>query len=320
MAYGPKDVTAKHWLVIGPWDHGGTRRPKEQVGGLSFGPSVVMSMEELHKVWYDHVLKGGPVPELLKDRVVWFVAGRNTWYSASELKQIEGAPMKVELDVTGAMAGDVTRSGRLLAQAPTAPATLALTSDPKYLPSREEVELDNPDWVRDQHSEYQTGPGKVVLHSAPFTAEMVLAGRPRLSLQVACDQPDADLFVQLYEVLPDGSAVYLAESSMRLRYRKGGTETVPMMPGKPERLSLPPMRFFARSIAKGSRLRLIIDAGPRLGTERNTHTGGDLASEPIAKGRIANITIMTGPDSGSVLEIPRPDDALLQRKDEPKHP
>jgi hypothetical protein len=90
-----------------------------------------------------------------------------------------------------------------------------------------------------------------------------------------------------------------------------------MVPGKPERVAFPPFNFFARAIAKGSRLRLVVDAGPHVGVQRNTHTGGDLASEPLSRARIAKITIMTGPDSGSALEIPRPDDALLQQKDEP---
>src|SRR5262249_14738348 len=111
MAYGAKEITARHWLVIRPWDHDGTRRPPAEIGGVNFGPGVVLSMEELHKAWYDHVLKGAAAPEFLKDRVTWFVAGRNAWYYASDLKRVEGAPTTFELDASGAVAGDVTRSG-----------------------------------------------------------------------------------------------------------------------------------------------------------------------------------------------------------------
>jgi hypothetical protein len=42
-----------------------------------------------------------------------------------------------------------------------------------------------------------------------------------------------------------------------------------------------------------------------LGVQRNSHTGGDFATEPLAKARIARITVMTGPDSGTELELPR---------------
>lgn len=44
----------------------------------------------------------------------------------------------------------------------------------------------------------------------------------------------------------------------------------------------------------------------------NTHTGGDLASEPVSRGRIAKITVMTG-TGASVLELPQPDEALISR-------
>jgi len=317
MAYGAKDVTARHWLVIGPWDHSGTRRPKSEIGGVSFGPGAVMNMEELHKAWYDHVLKGGPPPAFLQDRVTWFLAGPNTWHHASELKQVEGPPMKLDLDLTGATVGDVTRSGHLVARPPSAPATATLISDPHYLPPRDELELDTSQYLKDQRGTYRDSPSKIVWHSAPLAAETVLAGRARLTLQLACDQPDADLFVGLWEVATDGSAVELADTEIRLRYRKGGVDPVLMVPNKPERVAFPPMMFFARAIAKGSRLRLTVDARPYFGAQRNTHTGGDLASEPLAKARIAKITLMTGPDSGSTLELPRPEEALLSHKDAP---
>jgi putative CocE/NonD family hydrolase len=301
--------------VIGPWDHSGTRRPKAEIGGVSFGPSAVMSMEELHKAWYDHVLKGAPPPGFLKDRVVCFIMGRNTWIYASDLKQLEGPPLALALDAAGATAGDVTRSGRLVAEPPSAPATVTLTSDPRFLPPRDQLDDDDRPYLIDQRDTYTDLRSQVVLHSAPFAAETVLAGRPRLHLQLASDQPDADLWIRLYEVLPDGSATYLSYTSIRLRYRQGGVAAIPMVPGKAERIEVPPLKFFARSIAKGSRLRLVIDAGPQFYQQHNTHTGGDLASEPLSKGRIAKITLITGPGSGSTLELPRPEDAILKVKD-----
>jgi len=320
MAQGPKDVTARHWLVMGPWDHSGTRQPKAELGGVKFGPSVVFDMDELTRVWFDHVLKGGPAPEFLKDRVACFIAGRNTWVYVPDLKQIESAATKLALDLTGAATGDVTRTGRLTAQPPTAPASVVLTSDPRFLDPQSEVdaETEEPSYYTNQRNTYTARPNKIVWHSAPFTAETVLAGRPRLRLQLASDQPDADLWVELLEVLPDGSAINLTDTAVRLRYRAGGVTGTAMTPGKPELIHVPPFRFFARAIRKGSRLRLVIDTGPSYwGVQRNTHTGGDLATEPLAKARIARITVMTGPDSGSELELPRPDEAVLQRIDEP---
>jgi putative CocE/NonD family hydrolase len=316
MASGNKAVTTRHSLIIGPWSHAGTRRPVPELGGVTFGPDAVISMEALHKAWYDHALKGGPRPEFLKDRVACFIMGRNTWIYASELKQIEGAPMKLQLDLRGAVPGDVTRSGTLRAEPPSAPATATLIADPRYLPPREQIDEESPPFLKDQRDLYADLRSQVIWHSAPFAAETVLAGRARLRLQLSVDQPDADLWVELDEVLADGSTVVLAFSVSRLRYRKGGTAAVAMVPGKPERIDFPALSFFARSIAKGSRLRLVVNAGPRFGWQRNSHTGGDLASEPASAGRIAKIRLMTGPGSGSTLELPRPEPAVLKRNEE----
>lgn len=312
MAHGPKAVTAKHWLVIGPWDHSGTRLPKAEVGGINFGPAAVMSMEDLHKAWYDHTLKGGPRPEFLKDRVACFIMGRNTWIYASDLKQIEGAPLRLALDLTGAEAGDVTRGGHLAAEPPQQRAAVRLTADPKFLPSREEAEREEPNYLKDQREAHQNLPGQVVWHSSPFQAEMVLSGRPKLTLQLTCDQPDADLFCELQEVLPNGEAIVLSTGSIRLRYRKGGVAPVPMVPGEAETVAFPPMGFFARAIGKGSRLRLLVNATPNLYSQRNTHTGSDLATEPISKGRIAHLTVLTGPGNPGTLDLPRPEEGLLK--------
>jgi putative CocE/NonD family hydrolase len=320
LANGPRDVTARHWLVMGPWDHAGTRQPKAELGGVTFGSSAVMDMEELARLWFDHVLKGGPAPEFLRDRVACFIAGRNTWVYASDLKQLEGAATKLALDLTGAAPGDVTQAGRLTTQAPSAPANVMLTTNPRFLEPQSEVDAmpQEPAYLKDQRDAYTLRPNQIIWHSAPFPAETVLAGRARLRIQLASDQPDADLFVYLAEVLPDGTVVDLSETSLRLRYRAGGIAGSPMIPGKPELIRFPPFGFFARAIAKGSRLRLMIHSGPTYwGVQRNSHTGGDLATEPLAKARIARITLMTGPDSGTELELPRPDEAVLQRKDEP---
>jgi predicted acyl esterase len=85
-----------------------------------------------------------------------------------------------------------------------------------------------------------------------------------------------------------------------------------MTPGKDELIPFPPFSFFARSLAKGSRLRLVVSTGPYLGWQRNTNTGGDLATEPLSHGRVAHLTLMTGPGAGSEIDLPQPEAGLLK--------
>ncbi|MGH9602550.1 MAG: CocE/NonD family hydrolase, partial [Terriglobales bacterium] len=66
MRYGSEPAEARHYLVLGPWDHAGTRTPKKEVGGLVFGEASMLDMHQLHKEWYDWTLKNGPPPQFLK--------------------------------------------------------------------------------------------------------------------------------------------------------------------------------------------------------------------------------------------------------------
>jgi uncharacterized protein len=78
----------KHYLIIGPWDHPGTRTPKKEIGGLIFGDSSVLDMNKLHKEWYNFVLKDGSKPSFLKNNVAYFISNRNTWKYTNTLEEI----------------------------------------------------------------------------------------------------------------------------------------------------------------------------------------------------------------------------------------
>ena len=53
-------------------------------------------------------------------------------------------------------------------------------------------------------------------------------------------------------------------------------------------------------------------SGPYVSWQRNTNTGGNLATEPLSHGRVAHLTLMTGPGTGSELDLPQPDAGLLK--------
>ena len=78
----------RHWLLIGPWDHAGTRSPRDSVNGLQLDEAAVVDLDQLHIDWYRHVLDAAPRPELLTDRVVFYVVGLEAWQSAPSLEDV----------------------------------------------------------------------------------------------------------------------------------------------------------------------------------------------------------------------------------------
>ncbi|MGI8550551.1 MAG: CocE/NonD family hydrolase, partial [Dehalococcoidia bacterium] len=48
----------RQWLLSGPWDHAGTRSPRQQLGGRDFGPSALVDINAVHLRFFDRWLRG----------------------------------------------------------------------------------------------------------------------------------------------------------------------------------------------------------------------------------------------------------------------
>src|SRR5439155_2114663 len=93
MKYGTDAAKAKHFLLMGPWDHAGTRTPAREVGGLTFGEKSLLDLNDLHRQWYDWTMKGGPKPEFLAQRIAYYMPGEGAeeWRHADSLDGIPAA-------------------------------------------------------------------------------------------------------------------------------------------------------------------------------------------------------------------------------------
>ena len=101
MRHGSADSIDKHYLIVGPWDHAGTRTPRKEVGGLVFGDASLVDLNALHKEWYDWTMKDGKKPEFLKKRVAYYVVGAETWRYVDRFEDIASRRKKFYLDSTG---------------------------------------------------------------------------------------------------------------------------------------------------------------------------------------------------------------------------
>jgi len=306
LQFAPADATKRHDLVIGPWGHGGTRRPTEELGGVKFGSGAVIDIEKLHRDWYDSVLKGKPRPEFLKDRVMYFVAGENAWHSAPSFDAFAANRLALQLDARGST-HDVLHSGTLTSAAPSEPARAEIVYDPRRLLDRDAYEERTGDaaYLLSQRSSYVLGDDAVYFHSEPFAQDTELSGIPEVRLWLTSDVPDADLELTISEVKADGTAVFLSTTALRLRYRDDPRNPRPLPIDTPVGVDFRQFGFFSQKIAKNSRIRLAIKFASAPSTERNRHTGGVNVSEGVEQARVARIAILTGGEHASVLALPR---------------
>jgi len=304
MQYGTAEAKAKHFLIIGPWDHAGTRTPKAEVGGLKFGQASLVDLNKLHTEWYDWATKGGAKPEFLKKRVAYYVVGAEEWKYADSLESISNATKTLYLG-SGSGAGDVFRSGALTEDNPAASTGMdSWTYDPlDTRPGSAEPEDDGNSLTSQRAAVNLFGEG-VIYHSEIFPENTEIAGFPKLTVWLKMDVPDTDLEADLYEILPDGGSVALTGASMRARYRESLREAKPVMPGKIEKYVFDNFTFFARRIGKGSRLRLVVRSINSTGSEKNYNSGGVVAAETGKDAKTAHISLMHDKEHPGALELP----------------
>jgi putative CocE/NonD family hydrolase len=304
MQYGTPEAKANHYLIIGPWDHAGTRTPKAEVGGLKFGAASVLDLNKLHREWYDWAMKGGAKPEFLKKRVAYYVVGAEQWKYADTLESISNGAKIFYLGSNGGPR-DVFRAGSLYEGKPGAMGAVdEWIYDPlDTRPGATEPEED-PNYLTSQRAAINLFEEGAVYHSEPFAAATEISGFAKLTVWLRMDVPDTDLEVDLYEILPDGGSVALTGATMRARYRESLRESKPVEPGKIEKYTFDNFMFFSRQVAQGSRLRLLVRSINSLGAEKNYNSGGVVAAETGKVAKTAHISLIHDAEHPCALELP----------------
>ncbi len=302
MRHASPAARGKHYLLIGPWDHPGTRYPKKELGGLEFPEQAVLDLDQLHVDWYDSLLRGKPRPPAIKDQVTYYVMGADEWRSAPSLEALTQSTLRFYLASDGGRADDVFHSGYLLDAPRERQAPDAFRYDPReraaaegYLDKVEDYHLDS----REAFLE-----GRLVYHSAPLAKPVTLAGNVELTLQLAIDVPDTDVAAVLYAIEPTGRSLFLGWDMVRARYRENPSEAKPVPAGAVLPYTFDGFWFTVRRLAAGTRLRLVVGPLDSPDWQRNFNSGGKIGFETEADIRVANVQVFHDAAHPSVLELP----------------
>jgi putative CocE/NonD family hydrolase len=292
-----------HYLIIGPWDHAGTRDPKPEFGGLKFGEASLLDMNKLHTEWYDWTMKNGKKPAFLKKRVAYYVMGEEKWKYANSLEEIPTRIHKMYLSSENG-AWDVFHSGYLGTRKPHSSRSDTFTYDPLDTRPGQLERKEVKDYLTDQTVDHNLFGNGLVYHSAPFTKDTEITGWVKLYAWLELDVTDTDFNAIVEEVLPDGKVIKLTQDWLRARYRESKRVEKLVAPGEINLYAFEGFTFFSRRLAKGSRLRLIITCPNSIYLEKNYNRGGVVAEESGKDACTAHIILYHDPDHPSYLELP----------------
>jgi uncharacterized protein len=304
MKHGSAEAKQQHFLIVGPWDHAGTRTPLRDMGGLRFGEKSQLDLNGLHREWYDFAMKGGPRPTFLQKRVAYYVVGAEDWKFADSLEAVTGERRTLYLDSDG-KADDVAHTGSLAARKPPAASPAdAYTYDPKDLrpADLEASEIEKP--VTDERYVRSTFGNGVLYTSEPLAEDTELSGSVRLTAFLKLDVPDTDLKASLYELPAEGGSILLTEDLVRARYRESLEKESPVPPGQVLRYEFDGFPFFSRLVRKGGRLRLFLRSPNSIFMQKNYNSGKPVAEETAADARVAHVMLYHDAAHPSALELP----------------
>lgn len=276
--YNPR---ANHYLLIGPYDH--LQAQRGVVTALGDTATVIAGYEidpvaridivaDLRYQWFDYVLKGGPKPAMLRDRVNYQVMGANVWKSAPGIAAASDSGLRLYLSPT--------RSGTRYSLSGTPGprnASITLRVD---LADRSDADARTGRGIVDAAIDSSHG---ITLVSAPLPRAVELSGLLSGHLELIANKRDFDFMITLYEWTAEGQYVQLAPYTSRASYVGSVSERRLLTPGKLEQLDFASnLRMMSRRVAPGSRLVMVLSIVKNPRQQINYGTGKDVSDESLA--------------------------------------
>lgn len=299
-----EDVAAQSFMVVGPWDHPGTRVPRRHLGGLDFGEDSLLDVLGLHTAWYDHVMKEGPRPGVLEDLFVYYVSGANTWLSAPDIASATARWETLFLDSPAVTAQSLAQKGALADRADEQ-APDQYVYDPAAPAHNEGLRGGarvSEEYLTDDRIPRRLEGDGLIYDTEPLASAVDMVGSPTAELHLSMDVLDTDIQVIFYEVQADGRHIFLTQDAVRARHRHSVREETLVTPGEVDIYRFEDFAFVGRTIEEGSRIRMVIvPQGASIWAVHNWNSGGVLADETPADGQVATVNVHLGPGSSRIV-------------------
>jgi putative CocE/NonD family hydrolase len=276
-------------LLIGPWVHGG--EGSDRSGDRVFGPSAPIDYAETVLRFLDRYVRELPEGADRDAAVRAFVMGENVWRTGTGFPLPGTRPVSLYLSA----------GGRLTPSAPAAQAaSSAFVSDPAH-------PVVDPYGTEPGAHDYRALASRkdvLVFETEPLADGLRVVGEIGVEMYLSSNAPDADLWVKLEDVLPDGTAWNLSSPGtdvLRASEREGGAARKLLEPGRVYLLRLPNLRT-GNFFAKGHRVRVVLCGSFMPHFSRNLQTGESEARS--ARTRPATIRIHHDASRPSRIVLP----------------
>ncbi|MGE0857829.1 MAG: CocE/NonD family hydrolase [Gammaproteobacteria bacterium] len=308
-ARGGSELARRHQrLVIGPWVHGynGGVYPERNFGLLAM--DAVADVTGMQIRWFDRWLKDADNGVEREKPVKIFVMGLDQWRDEDDWPLPDTRYERWYLH-SGGRANSAAGDGGLSTVAPGAEQPDTYLYDPRdpaptcggatFLPGLFIAANAGP---RDQRAVEQRA-DVLCYTSAPLAADLEVTGPVTLRLFVSTSARDTDFTGKLVDVHPDGRAMILTDGILRARYRESLSAPQPMTPDEVCEVEID-LVATSNLFRAGHRLRLEVSSSNFPRFDRNTNSGGCIATETEADFVVATNRVWHDASRPSHLLLP----------------
>jgi len=285
----------EHYLLIGPYDHGGAQAfPQNKIQGYEIDSVAIINIYKLVFEWFDYQLKGKPKPEPLKERFNFQIMGSNQWEHKSRLKDFNKKKLSFYLS-----------SKKNQSRYSLSPKKAGSNNYIEYeLDFKNRNDADN---YQDPYTEVKIIdsiiklPHGIAFETKAFEKDINIVGSITAELKFITNKKDFDYNIRFYIIEPDGHYFFLNENIGRASYVKDKEKRHLLKPNKKECLKITNTFFTAKKIIKGSKLLVNIGVNKNPHWQINYGTGKDVSIETIED---ATIPLKIKWSSDSKINIP----------------
>lgn len=293
----------QHHLIIGPWDHPGTRTPQTRFGGITVSDASRLDLDALHVEWYKWAFGEGEKPRFLSQRITYYMMGADEWRYADSLESFSADQQVLYFNdatsesdpLSSGILAPYLNAGATPGQYVYDPSDVGLAALERTIDPYDLTDTRLLDAAAGVHLSYQT---------PPLDADTEIAGFFRAQLWLSIDQPDTDFAVTLYEIAPDGASLRLTSDLIRARYREDARRPQIVQSNEPLLYTFDQFTFLARRVAKGCRLRCVIGPINSIHAQKNYNSGREVARESMRDARVVRVRLHHDEQYKSTITIP----------------
>jgi putative CocE/NonD family hydrolase len=282
-------------LLLGPWVHGVDSTHETEAGDRSFRAAAAIDYDEVVLRWMDHYLRGVKNGVEEESPVRYFVMGSDQW---RETNAWPPPATRISYYLSRRLAGDAT--GSLSTFVPR-----ILRSSSTYIADPEHpVENAYSSSGAHDYRDLARRADVLTFDSPPLPHDTVVTGPIHAEIYMACNCRDADLWVRLLDVAPDGTAFNLMNPGLdvvRASYREPKRGRQLLQPNHVYAIRLENL-ITSNVFKKAHRVRVQISGSFFPNFSRNPQTG--LSERNSANFRKAQVTIYSDRRHPSRIVLP----------------